>query len=157
VEVPARGGGRTPGHRATGRVDGGAGPWSSASVTIRQTGGAAPWILLVLLLAVALPAGYVWTTLTWSFSEGERVGYLQKFSKRGWVCKTWEGEIAMVTMPGAIPEKFYFSTRDDAVAAKLNGALGKRVGIVYQQHVGIPTSCFGETEYFVSDVKSIQE
>ena len=82
----------------------------------------------MLVLAVALPAGYVWTTLTWNFSEGERVGYLQKFSRRGWVCKTWEGEMAMVTMPGAIPEKFYFSTRSDAVAAQLNGALGKRVG-----------------------------
>jgi hypothetical protein len=126
-------------------------------VTIRATGGAARWIILVLLLAAAVPAAYVWATLSWSFSEGERVGYLQKFSRRGWVCKTWEGEIAMVTMPGAIPEKFYFSTRTDEVAAKLNGALGKRVGIVYQQHVGLPTSCFGETEYFVTDVKSIQE
>lgn len=106
--------------------------------------------------AVVLIALYTAFLLWWSYSEGERAGVLQKFSRRGWICKTWEGEMAMVTMPGAIPEKFYFSTRSDAVAAQLNGALGKRVGLVYEQHVGIPTSCFGETEYFVSAVKSIE-
>ena len=122
----------------------------------RNKGGVARWIVLLLVLLAALPAAWVWATLTFDFSEGERVGYLQKFSRRGWICKTWEGEMAMVTMPGAIPEKFYFSTRSDAVAAQLNGALGKRVGLVYEQHVGVPTTCFGETEYFVTAVKSIE-
>ena len=83
-----------------------------------------------LLLAVAALAGlaalYTWGTLSWSFSEGERAGYVQKLSRRGWVCKTWEGELAMVTMPGAIPEKFYFSVPSDAVAAQINQSLGKK-------------------------------
>ena len=108
--------------------------------------------VLVLLLAAGALTAYTWAALTWNYAEGERVGYLQKLSRKGWICKTWEGELAMVTMPGAIPEKFYFSTRSDAVAAQLNKTLGKRVGIKYKQHLGVPTSCFGETEYFVSEV-----
>jgi hypothetical protein len=82
--------------------------------------------VLVLLLAAGLVSAYTWAALTWSYAEGERAGYLQKLSRKGWICKTWEGEMAMVTMPGAIPEKFYFSTRSDAVAAQLNRTMGKR-------------------------------
>jgi len=113
--------------------------------------------VLVLLLAAGLLAAYTWAALTWNYAEGERVGYLQKLSRKGWLCKTWEGEIAMVTMPGAIPEKFYFSTRSDAVAAQLNKTMGKRVGLRYRQHLGIPTTCFGDTEYFVSEVVPADE
>ena len=107
-------------------------------------------ILLILIAIVAvLAAGYTWFTLTWSYSEGERAGYLQKFSKRGWLCKTWEGEILLSSMPGAIPERFAFTVRDDAVVRQLQSAMGQRVQLSYSQHVGIPTSCFGETSYFV--------
>jgi hypothetical protein len=110
-------------------------------------------VLSVLLLSVA----WVWLTLHWSYSEGERAGYMQKLSKRGWLCKTWEGEIAMVTMPGAIPEKFEFSVRDDALADKVNQLAGKRVVLSYRQHKFIPSSCFGETEYFVSDIREVPD
>ncbi|PYP73476.1 MAG: hypothetical protein DMD41_05680 [Gemmatimonadetes bacterium] len=106
----------------------------------------APVLLLVL---------YTWSSLSWSYSAGERAGYVQKFSKKGWVCKTWEGELAMVSIPGTTPEKFYFTVRDDAVAQRINQSLGKRVAISYHQHKGVPSSCFGETEYFVSDVKVV--
>ena len=108
---------------------------------------------LVLLAAV----GWVWLTLTWSYSEGERAGYVQKFSRKGWLCKTWEGEIAMVTMPGAIPDKFEFSTRDETVASQINTYAGKRIVLSYAQHKFIPTSCFGETEYFVTGVRALDE
>jgi hypothetical protein len=91
-----------------------------------------------------------------SYSEGERAGYVQKLSRRGWICKTWEGELAMVTMPGAIPEKFLFSVRSDAVADRINKNLGKRVTLTYQQHVGVPSSCFGDTQYFVSAVALVE-
>jgi len=111
------------------------------------------FIVLVLLGA----AGWVWLTLNWSYSEGERAGYVQKLSSKGWLCKTWEGEIAMVTMPGAIPDRFAFSIRDEAVARKLNSLAGQRVVLVYQQHKFIPTNCFGETEYFVSDAHAVSE
>ncbi|HEY6853191.1 MAG TPA: hypothetical protein VI139_03005 [Gemmatimonadales bacterium] len=106
-----------------------------------------PLILLVL---------YTWSALTWSYSSGERAGYVQKFSRKGWVCKTWEGELAMVAVPGSTPEKFYFTVRSDSVAGLINQSLGKRVALHYNQHKGIPTSCFGETEYFVSDVKVVE-
>ncbi len=116
---------------------------------------AAVWIIGILLVLVVGFILYIWISLTWSFSKGERTGYIQKLSKSGWVCKTWEGEMAMVTMPGAIPEKFLFSVRDDKVAERINRFAGKRVALVYEQHKGIPTSCFGETEYFVVDIKTI--
>jgi hypothetical protein len=114
--------------------------------------------LLITLVAIALLSiGWVWFTLNWSYSEGDRAGYVQKLSKKGWLCKTWEGEIAMVTMPGAIPEKFEFTVRDDAIADRINAMAGKRVVLYYQQHKFIPSSCFGETEYFVENVREVSE
>jgi hypothetical protein len=118
-----------------------------------------PKAVRILMITLAIPAlltiAWTWLALTWSYSEGDRAGYVQKFSKKGWLCKTWEGEIAMVTMPGAIPEKFAFTVRDDAVAGKINALAGKRVVLFYQQHKFIPTSCFGETEYFVGNVREM--
>jgi len=106
-------------------------------------------IVAVIVIAAALFALYMWTVLSWSYSEGERAGYLQKLSKKGWLCKTWEGEILLSSMPGAIPERFAFTVRDDAVVQQLQSAMGQRVQLTYSQHVGIPTTCFGETSYFV--------
>ena len=114
------------------------------------------WAVGLLLAAAVLFAGYTWLSLTWSYSKGERAGYIQKFSKKGWVCKTWEGELAMVAVPGSTPEKFYFSVREDAVAARINQSMGRRIVLYYEQHVGVPTRCFGETEYFVRSVKVIE-
>lgn len=112
-----------------------------------------PLILLaVLASAAALFAAYAWITLNLSYSEGERAGYLQKFSRKGWICKTWEGEILLTSMPGAIPERFEFSVRDDIVAKQLMAAMGKRVTVTYAQHKGVPGACFGETEYFIEKV-----
>ena len=111
-------------------------------------------VLVGLLVVVVLGlVGFTWITLHWSYSEGERAGYVQKLSKKGFFCKTWEGEMAMVTMPGTVAEKFLFTVPTDAIAARLNASVGKRVALHYQQHRWIPTSCFGETEYFVTDVR----
>jgi hypothetical protein len=110
------------------------------------------WLLMGIFGIVALLALYTWGALSWSFSEGERAGYIQKFSRKGWICKTWEGELAMIPVPGSLPEKFIFSVRDDAVAAKITHSMGRKVALSYEQHKGVPTSCFGETEYFVIDV-----
>ena len=111
------------------------------------------WVLAILLVPVLLFAMYTWATLTWSYSHGERAGYVQKFSQKGWVFKTWEGELAMVSMPGTTPEKFYFSVRNDSVAAHINALLGERVALAYDQHSGVPFNWWGETEYFVTDVR----
>ena len=101
-------------------------------------------------------AGFTWITLHWSYSEGERAGYVQKLSKKGFVCKTWEGEMAMVTMPGTVSDKFQFTVLNDAVAGRINASVGKRMALHYQQHKWIPTSCFGDTEYFVDDVRIME-
>ncbi len=113
--------------------------------------------LIIVAAFVLLGILWIWLTLNWSYSEGERAGYVQRLSSKGWLCKTWEGEIAMVTMPGAIPEKFDFTVRDTAVAGKINDVAGKRVVLSYQQHKFIPTSCFGETEYFVIAVREVSD
>jgi hypothetical protein len=82
---------------------------------------------------------------------------VQKLSKKGWICKTWEGELTMISMPGAVPEKFQFTVRDAAVADQINRAMGKRVALHYEEKVGLPTSCFGETRYFVTRVTEVQD
>ena len=109
-----------------------------------------------LALFLLLFGTYTFSTLTWSYSNGERAGYVQKFSKRGWLCKTWEGELAMVNLPGAMQERFEFTVRDDLIAQHLLSSMGKRVSVSYEQHKGIPTTCFGETEYFVTAVRVLE-
>jgi hypothetical protein len=119
-------------------------------------GQALRWLFAVLVVLGLLFAAYTWFVLNWSYSEGERAGYVQKLSKKGWICKTWEGELALVTMPGTVGEKFFFSVPDDAVAHKINESLGKRVTVTYEEHIGVPTTCFAETRHFVSDVRIIE-
>jgi hypothetical protein len=96
----------------------------------------------VIALFIAL---YIFAVMQWSYSTGERAGWVQKLSRKGWLCKTWEGELALVSLPGASPEKFFFTVRDDQVAEKLNVVMGQRVSLHYVEKVGLPTSCFGET------------
>jgi hypothetical protein len=110
----------------------------------------------LLVLGLALFVLYTWAMLNLSYSSGERAGYVQKFSKKGWVCKTWEGELAMVALPGTLSEKFPFTVKEESVATRINASLGKRVALVYEQHVCLPSSCFGETQYFISDVKVVE-
>lgn len=109
-------------------------------------------LILALLVLAVLATLYFWAALGWSYSSGERAGWVQKLSKRGWVCKTWEGELALVSLPGSTPEKFAFTVRDDAVAEQITKIMGKRVNLHYEQKVGLPTDCFGETRFFVSHV-----
>ncbi len=109
-------------------------------------------LIAVLVLLAALVAGYTALVLTVSYSDGERAGVLQKFSRKGWVCKTWEGELAMTTVPGVAPVLWQFSVRDDRVAEQVRRALGRWVVVRYEEHRGVPTSCFGETPYFVDSI-----
>jgi hypothetical protein len=113
-------------------------------------------LTILLVSAIALFSLYVYVALNWSYSSGERAGFLQKVSHKGWICKTWEGELSLVAMPGSAPEKFLFTVRDETVAQKVSAAAGKRVTLNYEQHKGLPSSCFGDTEYFVVDVKPIE-
>jgi hypothetical protein len=109
-------------------------------------------ITLALFVILALAVLYFWAALTWNYSTGERAGWVQKLSNKGWLCKTWEGELALVSLPGTTPEKFFFTIRDEAVADRVTKAMGKRVNLHYDEKVGLPGSCFGETRYYVNSV-----
>lgn len=113
-------------------------------------------IFFFVLIPLALLFFYTMFTLVWSFSEGERAGYVQKLSKKGFMCKTYEGELILVTVPGTQAEKFYFSVPDEAVAKRINETIGQRVRLVYEQHIGVPTSCYAETQYYITDVQVIE-
>jgi hypothetical protein len=113
-------------------------------------------LLIVLVLAVLLVGLWSWFALSWSYSEGERAGVLQKFSKKGWICKTYEGELALYVVSGVAPQIWYFSTRDEALAKQLSGAVGEPIRLHYSEHRGLPTSCFAETPYFAESFTKVQ-
>jgi hypothetical protein len=115
------------------------------------------WLWLLLIILVALFALYGFVETQWSYSTGERAGWIQKFSRKGWLCKTWEGEMAMVTMPGTVPEKFAFTVWDEQVVQRINQSMGRRVALIYEQKKGLPSSCFGETEYWVTGLRVLAD
>ena len=106
-------------------------------------------------LGAVAGVGALWTliTLTFSYSDGDRIGFVQKFSHKGWVCRTWEGELAMTPVPGSAPQIFTFTVRDPAVVKRIRDAEGKRVALHYKEKRGVPSSCFGDTSYFIADVR----
>ncbi len=117
------------------------------------------WGKLAVAALVLVPALVftIWAgvTLSFSYSTGERVGYVQKLSLKGWICKTWEGELQMSSIPGSAPVLFQFSVRSDSLARAIERTAGRRVALQYEQHPGVPTRCFGETEYFVTSVREV--
>ena len=118
-----------------------------------QRGGAVLWLLAIIALLIVLVVGYLAVVLNWAYSDGERSGIVQKLSRKGWLFKTWEGELAMSTVPGVAPVIWTFSVRDDEAVVQVSAALGKRVVLHYTEHRGVPTSLFGETPYFVDAVR----
>jgi hypothetical protein len=120
------------------------------------------WGKLTLLVLLGLPTVGValWATiaLSYTYSTGTRTGYMQKLSRKGWICKTWEGELAMATAPGVSPQIFTFTIRNDSVAEALTREMGKgRVAVEYSEHRGVPTSCFGDTPYFVNAFRMVSD
>jgi hypothetical protein len=114
-------------------------------------------LILPLVVLSALVAAYFAVMLNWSYSSGERAGWVQKLSHKGWLCKTWEGELALVSMPGAPVEKFFFTVTDDTVAEAINRQMGRRVALHYEQRVGLPTSCFGDSRYYITRVTPVDD
>lgn len=110
-------------------------------------------LILVPVVAVAL---WAWVSLGYTYATSTRAGYIQKISKKGWLCKTWEGELAMANLPGTMPQIFSFTVRNDSIAGLLEKSAGKQVSLIYEQHRGVPTSCFGDTEYFVTGIRRIE-
>jgi hypothetical protein len=110
------------------------------------------WLIaaVIVIAAAALVALYLALVLSWSYSDGERAGILQKLSRKGWICKTYEGELALFIVPGVAPTIWTFTVRDRALVPQLEAMVGKRVVLHYEEHRGIPTRCFGDTSYFVT-------
>jgi hypothetical protein len=125
-------------------------------MAVRRGGRFGRILLIVLVLAVLLVALWTWFALSWSYSEGERAGVLQKFSKKGWLCKTYEGELAMYVVGGVAPQIWYFSTRDEELAKQFSAAVGEQIRLHYSEHRGVPTSCFAETPYFAESFTKVQ-
>lgn len=111
--------------------------------------------VLAALIIVPVLIFAVWAAVTLNvvYERGERYGYVQNFAKKGLVCATWEGELAMTNVPGVQPEIFPFSVRDDVVVADIQQSIGKRVALAYEEHRNVPTSCFGKSDHFVSGVR----
>lgn len=134
-------------------------PSEGNTPTVTPKSGRRRWPLVMAggLVGMPLLVLTAWTVvaLTWSYSKGERAGFVQKFSQKGWICKTWEGDLAMATVPGVAPERFQFSVRDDSIAAEISKVMGSRVALTYEEHRGVPGTCFGETDYFVTKVKAL--
>jgi hypothetical protein len=121
----------------------------------RQEAGFARWIVIVLLVIVAGAALWTWFSLSWSYSDGQRAGVLQKFSSKGWICKTYEGELALYVVGGVAPQIWYFSARDEEVARRLASAVGQQIRLHYTEHRGVPSSCFAETPYFAESFELV--
>lgn len=122
-----------------------------------RAGGFARVVLILLALVLAGVALWTWFSLSWSYSEGDRAGVLQKFSKKGWICKTYEGELALYVVGGVAPQIWSFSTRDEELAAKLSKAVGEKIQLHYQEHRGVPTTCFADTPYFADSFTVVRE
>ncbi len=114
------------------------------------------YLTMALFTPVLLFVLYTVLAYNWSYSSGDRSGILRKFSSKGWLCKTWEGELAMTTVPGVMPELWAFTVRDDSVASRVNAAIGRQVVLHYGEHRGLWTNCFGETRYFVDSVRVLE-
>ncbi len=113
-------------------------------------------LVLSLLLPLLLFMLYTWVALHWDYSNGYRSGTLQKFSQKGWVSKTYEGELWQSVVSNVAPQVWAFSVRDAKVVSQLDSLVGKTVRLHYTEHRGVPTSLFGDTRYFVDSVAAVE-
>ena len=111
--------------------------------------------LIAIVIVLLIPVLWTWFSLSWAYSEGERAGVLQKFSKKGWLCKTYEGELALYVVGGVAPQIWHFSTRDADLAKALSQTVGQQIRLSYTEHRGVPTNCFAETPYFAQSFQRI--
>jgi hypothetical protein len=132
-----------------------AGELSTATVARKRRLKKLRLVLIFAVLPALLLAAYTWITLHVTYASGERTGYVQKLSRKGWICKTWEGELAMMPVPGTVPQLFHFTVPETTTAQQIQAVAGQRVALSYNQHKGVPSSCFGETEYFVNGVRTV--
>ncbi len=118
-------------------------------------------VLLIILAVLILATAIAFLVFNFTYSEGSRAGVVIKFSKRGYVMKTYEGELNMGGM-GNIPNTaqmnmiWNFSVKDKTVADKLMELEGRKVSLHYKEIIqNMPWQ--GDTKYFVDGVEVIKE
>jgi len=112
------------------------------------------WTVIIVLLFLG---AFVYWKFYFTYSEGNRAGLMQKFSHRGTIFKTYEGELVLSSVESnrnvaLASEKFFFSVSDKNLATKIGNLEGHMVVVHYRQKNGI-LPWRGETEYIVDSVK----
>jgi hypothetical protein len=107
---------------------------------------------LLLVWAVAV----IFAGLDVAYSDGQRAGYVQTLSRGAvWMCKNWGGEMALVSAPRTMTDRFPFTVSSESVASKIKASLGQRVALHYRQYKLVRGLCFGDSQYLVTDVRAI--
>lgn len=113
-----------------------------------------------LLVFVLLIFGILYLLTGWSFSDGERAGTVSKFSRRGYLFKTYEGVLNVGGFSGETgsltPQFFDFSVKDDLVAKQITDAVksGQRVTLHYEEKIlRLPWN--GDTKYYITTVETV--
>ncbi len=113
---------------------------------------------IVFLLVLALVITFL--VFNFKYSEGSRAGVLMKFSKRGYVFKTYEGElntggVGNIANTAQVNQVWNFSVKEEGFADTLHFYEGKKVILFYQQKIKhLPWQ--GETDYFVNRVQEVK-
>lgn len=112
----------------------------------------------VMFLIFLMIYGYV-SMGSITYSEGERTGVITKFSHKGLMMKTWEGELNVGGIDqGGVPTMWQFSVNDPEIVQDLQNAQrkGGRWTLSYRQQLWTQ-SWKGQTEYFIVGVQSVDE
>ena len=115
------------------------------------------WFTLIVLVILAI---FIYWKYYFTYSEGNRAGLLQKFSYRGQMFKTWEGELILSSVKSSqnvalASEKFLFSVTDKNAAEKLSHLEGTFISVHYIQKNG-RLFWRGDTEYFVDSIMPVR-
>jgi hypothetical protein len=118
------------------------------------------FLLQLLVLIVIFTSIFIYWKYYYTYSNGYRAGLLQKFSHKGNLVKTYEGEMILSSVSGnanvvIASEKFYFSVTSSKLAQRLDTMQGQMVIVHYKQKNGV-LFWHGDSEYLVDSVKRIR-
>ena len=123
-----------------------------------RSGKAKRIVMVIFLIALALLALFIWWNYYFTYSEGNRYGLLQKFSHRGNMFKTYEGELILSSVRGnqnvtIASEKFFFSVTDENIAKKLDELQGQNITVHYLEKKSV-AFWRGDSRYIVDSVSA---
>lgn len=109
-------------------------------------------VISLLILGIALVTALYFTFIYYShYSEGTRAGELIKFSRKGVIAKTWEGEISQ-GISGATIFKFSVENKEKDVIKQLQDLQGRYVKLDYFERYKT-FFWLGDTKYFITAVE----